>query len=67
MAPKRGAKKVKYVEALYDYDAQTSSEFSMKEGDKFVLVNPDSGDGWAEVELNGVRKSVPANYIQTLS
>ncbi|KAF8475882.1 hypothetical protein BDZ91DRAFT_710506 [Kalaharituber pfeilii] len=66
VAPKRGAKKVKYVEAMYAYEAQTSAEFSMQEGDKFVLVKQDSGDGWAEVELNGVIKSVPANYIQIL-
>ena len=66
VAPKRGAKKVRYVEAIYAYEAQTSAEFSMQDGDKFVLVKPDSGDGWAVVELNGVTKSVPANYIQIL-
>jgi len=66
VAPRRGAKKVKYVEAIYAYEAQTSAEFSMQEGDKFVLVKEDQGDGWAEVELNGVTKSVPANYIQIL-
>ena len=66
VAPKRGAKKVKYVEALYNYDARTSAEFSMQEGDRFVLVKADGGDGWAEVELNGVTKSVPANYVQTV-
>lgn len=66
VAPRRGAKKVKYVEAVYAYEAQTSAEFSMQEGDKFVLVKEDQGDGWAEVELNGVTKSVPANYIQVL-
>ena len=66
VAPRRGAKKVKYVEAIYAYEAQTSAEFSMQQGDKFVLVKEDQGDGWAEVELNGVMKSVPANYIQIL-
>ena len=64
VAPKRGAKKVTYVEAIYAYEAQTSAEFSMSEGDRFVLVKPDGGDGWAEVEQNGVKRSVPANYIQ---
>lgn len=64
VAPRRGAKKVTYVEALYVYEARTSAEFSMHKGDKFVLVKQDCGDGWAEVELNGVTKSVPANYIQ---
>lgn len=36
----------------------------MAEGDRFVLITRDSGDGWADVERGGVTKSVPANYIQ---
>jgi formin-binding protein 1 len=64
VAPKRGAKKLQYVEALYDYEARSDSEWSMAEGDRFVLVNRNSGEGWAEVEKGGVTKSVPANYIQ---
>ena len=49
--------------ALYDYDARSDVEFSMKEGERFVLVNRDAGDGWADVERAGVTKSVPANYL----
>ena len=64
VAPKRGAKKLQHVEALYDYMAQSDAEFSMAEGDRFVLVTRDAGDGWAEVEKGGQTKSVPANYIQ---
>lgn len=64
MAPKRGAKKLKYVEAMYDYEARSDAEWSMTEGERFVLVSKDAGDGWADVEKGGVRKSVPANYIQ---
>ncbi|PYH86395.1 putative actin polymerization protein Bzz1 [Aspergillus uvarum CBS 121591] len=64
VAPRRGAKKLAYVEALYDYEARSDMEWSMSEGDRFVLVNRDSGDGWADVERGGVTKSVPANYIQ---
>ncbi len=64
VAPKRGAKKLKYVEALYDYEARSEVEWSMTEGERFVLVNPDSGDGWADVEKGGTTRSVPANYIQ---
>ena len=64
VAPRRGAKKVKHVEALYDYTAQSDAEFSMTEGERFVLVSMGGGDGWAEVEKNGETKSVPANYIQ---
>lgn len=64
VAPKRGAKKLKYVEALYDYTAQSNAEHSMAEGDRFVLINMEAGDGWADVEREGVVRSVPANYIQ---
>ena len=66
VAPRRGAKKLKYVEALYDYEARTDVEWTMAEGDRFVLVSGDGGDGWAEVEKGGQVKSVPANYIQEL-
>lgn len=64
VAPRRGAKKLKYVEALYDYAAQSEAEHSMAEGERFVLIKEDPGDGWAEVEKGGVTKSVPASYIQ---
>jgi formin-binding protein 1 len=66
VAPKKGAKKLKYVEALYEYEARTDMEHSMKGGEKFVLITKDTGDGWAEVEKGGVVKSVPANYIQEI-
>ena len=66
VAPKRGAKKLQYVEAMYDYTAQSDAEWSMSEGDRFVLVTKDQGDGWAEVEKNGQTKSVPANYVQEI-
>ena len=64
VAPKRGAKKLKYVEAMYDYESRSDMEWSMSEGERFVLVSKDNGDGWADVEKGGVTKSVPANYIQ---
>ncbi|KAL9128997.1 MAG: hypothetical protein Q9217_002431 [Psora testacea] len=63
VAPKRGAKKLKYVEAMYDYEARSEGEWSMNEGERFVLVNRDTGDGWADVERSGIVRSVPANYI----
>jgi len=66
VAPKRGAKKLKYVEAMYEYEARTDMEHSMKEGERFVLVSSDKGDGWAEVEKGGIVRSVPANYIQEI-
>lgn len=64
VAPRRGAKKLRYVEALYDYTAQSDAEHSMVEGERFVLIKEDPGDGWAEVEKGGVTKSVPASYLQ---
>ncbi|OCL01181.1 FCH-domain-containing protein [Cenococcum geophilum 1.58] len=66
VAPKRGAKKLKYVEALYDYKAQSDAEHSMAEGERFVLINMEAGDGWADVEKGGLVKSVPANYLQEI-
>jgi formin-binding protein 1 len=64
VAPRRGAKKLKYVTALYDYTAQSDAEHSMVEGERFVLIKEDPGDGWAEVEKGGMTKSVPASYVQ---
>ena len=66
VAPKRGAKKLAYVEALYDYEARSDAEWSMSAGERFVLINKDSGDGWADVEKGGQVKSVPANYVQAV-
>lgn len=66
VAPRRGAKKVKYAEALYPYTAQSDAEFDMEEGEKFVLVSMGSGDGWADVEKNGEKRIVPAAYIQEI-
>jgi formin-binding protein 1 len=66
VAPRRGAKRLTYVEALYDYTAQSETEHSMMEGERFLLIKEDPGDGWAEVEKGGVTKSVPASYIQVV-
>jgi hypothetical protein len=67
VAPRRGAKKLRYVTALYDYEARSESEWSMSSGERFVLVKPDPGDGWADVEKGGVTKSVPASYVEEVS
>ncbi|KID96508.1 FCH-like protein, partial [Metarhizium majus ARSEF 297] len=66
VAPRRGAKKLKYVEALYEYAAQSADEHSMVEGERFVLVKEDPGDGWVEVEKAGVTGSVPASYVHVV-
>ncbi|KAK0616075.1 hypothetical protein B0T17DRAFT_592694 [Bombardia bombarda] len=64
VAPRRGAKKLKYVEASFEYTAQSELEHSMEEGERFVLIREDQGDGWTDVEKGGVTKSVPSSYIK---
>jgi hypothetical protein len=64
VAPRRGAKRIKYVEALYDYDARTEAEHSIREGERVVLVSKDSGDGWCDVEKDGRTGSVPSAYVK---
>ncbi|KAI1177155.1 hypothetical protein F4777DRAFT_217145 [Nemania sp. FL0916] len=64
VAPRRGAKKLKYVIAMYDYTAQGETEHNMAEGERFVLIKDDPGDGWVEVEKGGSTRSVPASYVQ---
>lgn len=66
MAPKRGAKKIRYVEALYAYEASGEGEASMEEGERLVLLAPDGGDGWCEVERVGDRSRgvVPAGWVR---
>ncbi|PKS07664.1 hypothetical protein jhhlp_006270 [Lomentospora prolificans] len=66
VAPRRGAKRLRYVEAMYEYTAQSESEHSMVEGERFVLIKEDPGDGWAEVEKGGITKSVPASYVKAV-
>ena len=68
VAPRRGARKLRYVVALYAYAAQNGdTEHSMAEGERFVLVKDDPGDGWVEVEKGGATKSVPASYVQVVA
>ena len=65
VAPKRGAKKVQYMIALYNYDAQNEDEITIQAGDKIAVVSEDIGDGWTEGELNGMRGSFPTAYART--
>lgn len=65
VAPKRGAKRAQYVEALYDYTADEDNELSIVAGDRIVLVQQDTdGSGWTEGELNGVRGLFPTSYVK---
>ena len=62
--PRRGAKKVKHVEAMYTYSANGPGEVDMEEGERMVLVNPDQGDGWCEVESRAGKGVVPSSWVR---
>lgn len=65
VAPRRGAKKAQYVEALYDYTADEENELTIHVGDKIVLIQDDTdGSGWTEGELNGERGLFPTAYVK---
>lgn len=64
VAPRRGAKKVKHVEALYTYSANGPGETDMQEGERMVLISPDGGDGWVEVEGRAGKGVVPASWVR---
>ncbi|KAK9472721.1 uncharacterized protein V1510DRAFT_394269 [Dipodascopsis tothii] len=64
VAPRRGGKKLKYVVALYDYEARTDVELTIHEGDRILVTAADTGDGWTEGELNGASGSFPTDYVQ---
>ena len=68
VAPRRGAKKAdkKYLRAMYDYDAGSELELSIREGDVVAIVSEDKGDGWTEVEFKGRVGSVPSNYVEVV-
>ncbi|EME50023.1 hypothetical protein DOTSEDRAFT_68772 [Dothistroma septosporum NZE10] len=64
VAPRRGAKKIKHVEALYTYVASGPGEVDMIEGEKMVLILADQGDGWVEVESRAGKGIVPASWVK---
>lgn len=64
VAPRRGAKKVKHVEAMYTYQASGPGEVDMEEGERMVLVAADQGDGWCEVESRAGKGVVPASWVK---
>ncbi|ODV92612.1 hypothetical protein CANCADRAFT_1203 [Tortispora caseinolytica NRRL Y-17796] len=64
VAPRRGAKKLRYAVALYDYNPRTELELAIHAGDRIVVISEDAGDGWTEGELNGKTGSFPTNYVE---
>lgn len=67
VAPKRGAKKVEYVEAIYDYVAEEDNELSILAGDRIALLQEDTdGSGWTEGELNSRTGLFPTSYVRRI-
>ncbi|KAI3402508.2 BZZ1 [Candida oxycetoniae] len=67
VAPKRGAKRIQYVEALYDYVADGDDELTIHAGDRIILIQDDSeGNGWTEGELNGEKGMFPTSYVKKI-
>lgn len=67
VAPKRGAKRVEYMEALYDYTAEEDNELTIRAGDKIVLVQADTdGSGWTEGEVDGRKGLFPTAYAKRI-
>ncbi|OBA19881.1 FCH-domain-containing protein [Metschnikowia bicuspidata var. bicuspidata NRRL YB-4993] len=65
VAPKRGAKRVQYVEALYDFNGDESNELSFQAGDRIVLIQADTDEsGWTEGEINGQTGLFPTAYVK---
>ncbi|KAF9983762.1 hypothetical protein BGZ75_004772 [Mortierella antarctica] len=54
-----------HARGLYDFDAETSSELSFKEGDS-LWIHCRRFPGWFLGEMAGVQGLVPENYVQML-
>ncbi|KAF9973547.1 hypothetical protein BGZ73_003210 [Actinomortierella ambigua] len=58
---------VKYVLALYDYDAQEEGDLSFRKDDKIEIVERTANtDDWWTGRLNGKQGVFPGNYVQEL-
>lgn len=59
--------RIRYVLALYDYDAQAEGDLSFKKDEKIELVNrtEDANDWWTG-KLRGVVGVFPGNYVSTI-
>lgn len=65
VAPRRGAKRVQYVEALYDYNAEEDNELTIHAGDRIILIQDDTdGSGWTEGEIDGKKGMFPTSYAK---
>ncbi|KAI8603269.1 hypothetical protein EDD21DRAFT_42808 [Dissophora ornata] len=57
---------VQKVRALYDYDAQSDLELTIRQGEVIVLTSTDCSEGWWEGTLRGVTAQFPASYVEAL-
>ncbi|KAG0042311.1 hypothetical protein BGZ83_000610 [Gryganskiella cystojenkinii] len=57
---------VQRVRALFDYDAQSDLELSIRTGDVLVLTSTDCSEGWWEGTLNGITAQFPASYVEMM-
>lgn len=50
---------------MYAYSAAGEGETDMEEGEKMLVVSPDAGDGWIEVERSGGQRGVvPSGWVK---
>ncbi len=50
--------------AIYSYEAASSAELTIKEGDSVTVLEEDDGSGWIKVKTNGSEGLVPATYVE---
>ncbi|KAF9933739.1 hypothetical protein FBU30_004540 [Linnemannia zychae] len=60
------ASPIQRVRVLYDYDAQSNLELTIREGDIVILTSTDCSEGWWEGTLRGVTAQFPANYVELI-
>jgi len=60
-----GIEAIGSCEALYDYEASSEGEMSMRIGEVFQILEADSGDGWTRVASEDSGDGyVPTSYIE---
>ncbi|CAM9016704.1 unnamed protein product [Wickerhamomyces anomalus] len=65
VTPRKGAKKITYVVALYDYVADGDDELSITAGQKIEVLKGDDG-GWTLGEVDGRSGLFPSSYVQNV-
>ncbi|KAF9172985.1 hypothetical protein BGX21_005884 [Mortierella sp. AD011] len=54
-----------HARGLYDFDAESSTELTFKEGD-YLWIHCRQFPGWFLGEMNGARGLVPSNYVEMI-